>query len=97
MKIIKIEPYENGAYPPIQTWHKNIPPIGFAVVPDTLDTTVFYEHNGFVNLTVEDGLVTSMTANAVAWEEWKATMPTVETESEATTEEVLNALLGVTV
>ena len=96
MKIIKIESYPNGARPPIQAWSRIIPPIGYAIIPNDMDTSVFHEHNGFVNITIEDGVVTEMTANTEAWEEWKASLPTVEAKHEATTDDILNALLGVT-
>lgn len=82
MNIIKIEPYQNGARPAIQTWHRDTPPVGYAIIPNSIDISVFYESNGFVNITVEDGIVTSMTSNTAAWKEWKATMPTEETEIE---------------
>ena len=93
MKIIRIIPNESGSYSTIQTWNKNVPPVGFAVVPDTLDTTMFYEYNGFVTLTVEDNVVTGIIPNVEAWETWKASLP-AETE-EATMEEIFDALLGV--
>ena len=96
MNIIKIEAYQNGARPTIQPWKRNTPPVGYAIIPNTIDTSVFHEHNGFVNLAVENGIVTSMTANTEAWEAWLATLSTEEVQAEATTSDILNALLGVT-
>ena len=100
MQIILKEAYECGTYSPIQSWD-NLPiPETHALVPETLDTTVFYEHNGFVFLTIEtlDGIdtVTNMTANTEAWEAWKAEHPDPEPIHEATTDELMDVLLGVT-
>jgi hypothetical protein len=57
-------------------------PDGYAVIPAAINTDVFYDSNGFVNLevTTADGwsVVVSMTENTEAWEAWK----------EAQTEEV---------
>ena len=35
----------------------------------------YLEANGFVNITVEDGVVISVEKNEEAWEAWKATLP----------------------
>lgn len=35
----------------------------------------YLDANGFVNITVEDGVVTSVEKNVEAWEAWKATLP----------------------
>jgi hypothetical protein len=82
MKIIKKTPYENGMYPVIQTWDRQTLPEGYAEVPDTLDTTVFYDYNGFVILTIEDDVVTKMVANPEARDidakktkEWQESQP----------------------
>ena len=92
MYIITKEPFENGGYSVIQTWDLPVPPSGYAIVPDELDTAVFYEHNGFVVLTIEDDVVTAMEPNTEAWEAWKATLPTEEPDPEPTTEERVAAL-----
>lgn len=82
MLIIRIEPNENGSRPPIQEWPMRSVPDGYAVIPAAINTDVFYDSNGFVNLevTTADGwsVVVSMTENTEAWEAWK----------EAQTEEV---------
>ena len=102
MNIILKEAYENGAYSPIQTWDSLPIPETHAVVPDTLDTAIFYEYNGFVFLTIKkiDGVdtVTKMEANVLGWEDWKASLPEPEPEPipEPTADEILNAMLGVT-
>ena len=76
MNIIKIE-NQNGYYPPIQTWSQAVVPNGYAVIPDYVDTSVFYEYNGFVNLEIVNNIVNDMTANVEAWENWKASLPEV--------------------
>ena len=95
MKIIVKTPSENGAYPPIQDWPGSKIPDGYARILDSLDTSIFYQYNGFVTLTITRGMVTEMTPNTEAWETWKATLPP-EPEPEPTDTEVLNTLLGVT-
>ena len=94
MYIIKRTSYENGAYPPFHTWEKETIPSDTAIIPDDFDTSIFYEHNGFVFLTIENDVVTKMEANVEAWEAWKASLP--EEVIEPTTEEILDAMLGVT-
>lgn len=51
--IIKKTPTANGAHPAPQTWQGETPPAGYAVIPDSVDLADFYEHNGFVTLTIE--------------------------------------------
>lgn len=79
MKLIQKIPNESGAFPPIQEGNFSAVPAGMAIWPDDLDTADFYEHNGFVTLTIEqvDGVdtVTACTSNIEAWEEWKASLP----------------------
>ena len=65
MYIILIDAYENGSRPAMQ----NIPddsevPAGYAVCPDEF-VSVFYSTNpaGFVNITVDGGIVTNMSVN----------------------------------
>ena len=106
MNIIQTYPNANGSRPPIQDWNKPEAPAGYTALSDGLDTAVFYEHNGFVHLTIEDvalpingdesnnevkRLVTSMTANTEAWEAWKASLPP-EPEPEPTVEERVSTL-----
>lgn len=83
----------------IQSWDEKYPvPENYAVVPDDLDTSVFYEYNGFVFITTDEvnGVltVTKMEANVEAWEEWKKNNPDEPVESEPTADEILDALLG---
>jgi hypothetical protein len=70
---------ENGYRPPLQTWEQSKPPINFAVVPENIDTSVFYEYNGFVVIETEKInekiTVTSMKPNIEAWETWKNNDP----------------------
>jgi hypothetical protein len=75
MIIIQKEPNPSGAYPAPQTWDKPDIPITHAVIADTVDMTEFFNYNGFVILTIEDGVVTSYVPNVEAWEAWKAEQP----------------------
>lgn len=108
MNIIQTYPNANGSRPPLQDWNKPEAPAGYTALSDGLDTAVFYEHNGFVHLTIEDvalpingdksnnevkRLVTSMTANTEAWEAWKASLPP-EPDPEPTVEEITLDLMA---
>ena len=89
--IIQKQPNASGAYPAPQTWHGNKPPVGYAIVPDAVDMTDFYNYNGFVTLTIEGDTVTAYEPNVDAWEAWKAEQPEPQ-EPEPTTEERITAL-----
>lgn len=91
MIYIDKNPNPSGAYPNA----KNQP------FPDCIALTdeqaaVFFEYNGFVTVTQTESGVT-VEPNTEAWEAWKASLPDPEPEPEAepTTEEILNAMLGV--
>lgn len=90
MNIIQINANENGGRPPLQSWH-GAPPAGYALVPDTLDTSVFYEFMGFVTLELDGSTVTAMTGNQEALDAYKASLPE-PVEPEPTTEERVAAL-----
>ena len=74
MNIIQINANENGGRPPMQSLH-GAPPAGYALVPDTLDTSVFYNFMGFVTLELDGSTVTAMTGNQEALDAYKASLP----------------------
>lgn len=74
MKILKLTPNTSGAYPPIQDGQFSKCPIGFVMIPEDLDTTVFDEYSGFVSIQTHGNVVTSMTPNTACWESWKNEM-----------------------
>lgn len=90
MNIIQINANENGGRPPMQSWH-GAPPAGYALVPDTIDTSVFYNFMGFVTLELDGGTVTAMTGNQEALDAYKASLPE-PVEPPPTTEERVAAL-----
>lgn len=90
MNIIQINANENGGRPPLQSWN-GAPPAGYALVPDTLDTSVFYDFMGFVTLELDGSTVTSMTGNQEALDAYKASLPE-PVEPPPTTEERVAAL-----
>lgn len=90
MNIIQINANENGGRPPLQSWH-GAPPAGYALVPDTLDASAFYDFMGFVTLELDSGTVTAMTGNQEALDAYKASLPE-PVEPEPTTEERVAAL-----
>lgn len=90
MNIIQINTNENGGRPPLQSWHGE-PPAGYALVPDTLDTSAFYDCMGFVTLELDGSTVTAMTGNQEALDAYKASLPE-PVEPPPTTEERVAAL-----
>ena len=75
MQILEKEPLENGGYSVIQTWPGDVPPEGYVIVPDTLDTSVFYDFMGFVTLELDGDIVTAMIGNQEAFDAYKASLP----------------------
>lgn len=90
MNIIQINANENGGRPPLQSWH-GAPPAEYALVPDALDTSVFYNFMGFVTLELDGSTVTAMTGNQEALDAYKASLPE-PVEPPPTTEERVAAL-----
>ena len=90
MNIIQINANENGGRPPLQSWHGE-PPAGYALVPDVLDVSVFYDFMGFVTLELDGGTVTAMTGNQEALDAYKASLPE-PAAPEPTTEERVSTL-----
>ncbi len=62
MRIIEINESENGAHRNQTTVGNNAVPEGWAVIPDDIE---FPSTFPFVDITVEDGVVTSMTAGVM--------------------------------
>lgn len=92
MNIIQINANENSGRPPLQSWH-GAPPAGYALVPDTLDTSVFYNFMGFVALELDGDTVIAMTGNQEALDAYKASLPEpVEPTTMPTTEERVTSL-----
>lgn len=69
MKIIEIAVLDNGAHTNRERNHFDAVPEGWAVIPDTMTIPATFP---FVNITVKDGVVTSMTANQEAYDAAKA-------------------------
>lgn len=81
MNIIQKQPNPSGAYPPVQSWSGANPPDGYAELPNTLDTTDLYAHNGFVELTLANGKFDKIAPNLDAWAAWKASLPIAPAKS----------------
>ena len=96
MYIIKKNPYENGSRPPIQTWQHKTLPEGYAVCPDEF-YLVFYSTTpaGFVNIELDDDVVTAMEVNQEALDAYIASLPEPEPapEPEPTTQDETDAIL----
>lgn len=86
MRIIEIEALENGAHRNQKVDGTIEVPAGWAVIHPDIDIP---ESFPFIDITVEDGVVTSMTAGVMP-----PSPP--EPEPEPSAEDILNALLGVT-
>lgn len=92
MYIIKIEALENGAHRN-ESWTALPILDGYAVIPESIGTPETLENFPFGDITVEEveGVMT-----VTSWTPGTMPEPLPEPEAEATTDEVLNALLGVT-
>lgn len=83
MRIIKIEANPSGSRPPLQDWNDITPPEGYAFCPDEF-IGVFYSTTpaGFVNITIDDGVVTAIEVNQDALDAYLAENPLADpTES----------------
>lgn len=78
MKIIQAEATEIGYRPPIQTWTMDFVPKGYVSLDDGVDTRIYYNAMGFVELILENGIVTGMTANEAAYQAYLAALPPEE-------------------
>lgn len=89
MTIIEIQALDNGAHRnQSQTGGFSIIPEGWAVVPDGMTIPATFP---FVNITAEDGVVTSMTANQEAYDAARAAAS--EAEAEPTEEDDTASML----
>ena len=86
MRFIQAAPNESGAYPPIQEVSFSTLPEGCVLVPEDLDTSLFYQKAGFVVLTIQDNTVTGMAANEAAYARWQAEHPPVDPDAELAAE-----------
>ena len=86
MRIIEIVALYNGAHRN-QTVDVPVVPDGWAVIPDDMEC----ENFPFGDITVDD----STTPVVTSWTPGEVPEPDI-TEDEPTTEEILNAMLGVT-
>lgn len=94
MKIIQISANPSGSRPALQDWGSPVAPAGYALCPDEF-FDVFYSTSpaGFVNITVENNVVTSMEVNQEALDAYIASLPEPgpEVDPEPTAEEQLRA------
>ena len=75
LKILLTSTRENESYAQPQDWDAENLPDGYAWLPDDLDLTEFFQYKGFVTLTIEDDVVTSITPNQEAYDAWMAEHP----------------------
>lgn len=98
MYIIRNQKDEYGHYTTFQTWSGDEIPSGCYKCPDEFKDVFFStDPGGFVNITVENNTVTSMTVNTEAYNAYLASLPEPEPEPdrEPTADEILDILLGV--
>ena len=79
VKIIIKEPNASGGYPSPQECNFNFVPEGWALIPDELDMTDFYEYNGFVTLTIESDSVEVETSRMEMTDEGEILSSVIET------------------
>lgn len=76
MYIIKTKANKYGLRPPLQTWNGDTAPSGYAICSQEF-YDVFYSTKpaGFVNIQVENGVVTAMTVNSEAYDTYVSSHP----------------------
>lgn len=80
-----------------QTWSGLTPPDGYVWTTEDDIMNIYISFKGFVDLEIEGDTVTKMTGNQELLDKWNSEHPETEPEpqeSEPTTDEVLNALIG---
>lgn len=92
MYYIQAQPNASGNYGN----PKGQPFSGSVALPDYL-LSDYINAKGFVTLTIENGAVVSLEVNQEAYDAYMDEHPDVPVEPEPTTEEILDALLGVNV
>lgn len=91
MYYIQKEPTANGNHGnPTSTPFPNSVPLPDTLLMDYINT------KGFCTLTVQDGAVTAVVVDQDALDAYNETHPDIPPETEPTTDEILNVLLGVT-
>lgn len=75
IKFIYTDKNEFGAYSTLQESSATQCPPGCVTVPDDVDTSAFYDYDGFVELTIIDGIVTKMAPKKEEWQHWKSNLP----------------------
>ena len=88
MKIIKIEASATGYRSAVQEDWKYPVPEGYIEVPDSVDTSAMQTHMGFVDLTIEGGVLTAITGNEEAYQAYLDSLPP-ETPPEPTEAQLL--------
>ena len=84
LTIISIAKTPGGSHGNMQTWNTTSPvPKTHAIWPDTLDTTLYYQSKGFVDLVIEDGIVKSYDVNQEALSAYLAENPDPDPVEEA--------------
>lgn len=73
MRILRIAAEADGSRPPIQSWSGELPPDGYAWLPEALDDGRFEAANGFVKVAVDgENTFTAVEENALARAAWLA-------------------------
>lgn len=76
MYIIKIKANADGSRPALQTWNHPTPPKDYAICADEFyDRFYSTDPAGFVDIKVEDGIVTEIATNWEALEVYLASLP----------------------
>ena len=91
MHIICLTPLEEGVYNDHKTDNITVPPEGWAYIPEDFPLPSTFPRLGSIEAEEVDDIMT-----VVSMTEGTPPEPSPEPEREPTTEEILNAMLGVT-
>lgn len=94
MYIIAKEASSNGGRPPLQHWEHKFLPEGFAFCPDEF-YDIFYSTSpaGFVNITVNDDIVTSMSVATDKLDAYNMEHPIVDEEPMTSPQDDIDAMM----
>ena len=78
MHIIQTIAEANGSHPTIMPYSENRPPEGWLYITPGIDTSAMHTHQGFVDLVIDNGVVTAITGNDAAYQAYLDSLPKPE-------------------
>lgn len=96
MRIIQLTANIDGSRQPIALGHRGPIPHGFAAITPGTGASAMQTHQGFVDLTIEGGMVTAITGNDAAYQAYLDSLPKPEPPTMTTEEAMMDAIADLT-